>query len=202
MKWVSITLIYLSAVFVIGCLIYSFKKPRHIDIEPPIRMLLGSAGLALFLNATAMLANSAQMACILFSAYHFIIDSVVLGMMSFVRRYTNMRQYRNKLQIILTIMADIDGILMLVNCFKPILFQCEIIYDKSGFAFYHMCEKNYLYSYHIILLYIIVILILHDLIKKIWESPKIYQLKYAVILILNCILIIFHSLYLQLNTAI
>ncbi|MDE7093388.1 MAG: hypothetical protein K2O52_00595, partial [Oscillospiraceae bacterium] len=159
MKWVFVTLIYLSAVFVIGCLIYSFKKPRHINIEPPIRMLLGSAGLALFLNATAMLANSAQMACIIFGIYHFVIDSVVLGMMSFVRRYTNMRQYRNKLQLTLTIMADIDGFLMLVNCFKPILFQCDIFYDKSGFAFYHMSTKSDLYCYHIILLYIIVIII-------------------------------------------
>ena len=202
MKWVFIPLTYLSAIFVTGCLQYNFKKTQHISIEPPLRMLLGAAGLALFLNATAMLANSSQMACILFGAYHFAIDCVALGMMSFVRRYTNIRQYHRKLQIILTVGADIDGILMLINCFKPILFQCEITYDKFKQPFYYMNEKSYLYNYHIILLYMIAFVILWDLIRKIWKSPKIYKLKYIVILILNCVIIACHSLYLRLDTKI
>lgn len=172
------------------------------SIEPPIRMLLCSAGLALFLNATAMLTTSVQAAYILFGAYHFAMDCVVLGMMSFVRRYTNTRQYNRKLQTALTIGSDIDGILMIVNCFRPVMFQCGIIYDKLGLPFYHISSKSNLYYYHIILIYIMVLILLYDLTKKIIESPKIYKLKYAVILMLSCIVVAFHSIYLQLDTEI
>ncbi|MDE5769073.1 MAG: EAL domain-containing protein [Oscillospiraceae bacterium] len=202
MKWVSVTLLYLSAVLVFGCLIYNFRKPRQISIEPPLRMLLGFAGAALLLNATAMLTTSLQMAYVLFGIYHIAMDFVVNGMMCFVRRYTGLRVYHPKIQTAFGLFAIADAVLMMMNCFVPVVFTCERIADRFGASFYHVSSMSALYIVHMLLIYAMVFVLVWDLIRKILQSPKIYKLKYAVILILDCIVVICHTIYLQFGTKI
>ncbi|MDE6731233.1 MAG: EAL domain-containing protein, partial [Oscillospiraceae bacterium] len=199
---VFVPLLYLSAVLVFGCLIYNFRKPRQISIEPPLRMLLFFAGAALLLNATAMLTPSLQMAYVLFGMYHIAMDFVVNGMMCFVRRYTGIRAYHPKTQTAFGLVAIADAVLMMINCFVPVVFACEQMTDQFGAPFWHISSMSALYLVHALLIYAMVSVLVWDLIRKILQSPKIYKLKYAVILILDCIVIICHTIYLQLKTKI
>lgn len=202
MKWVSVTLLSLSAVLVFGCLVCNFRKPRHLSIEPPLRMLLASAGTALFLHVVAMLTHSQQTAYILFGLYHIAMDFVVNGMMSFVRRYTGLRVYNPRVQTGFGLIAIVDAILMVMNCFMPVVFTCERIPDYFGALFWHISTRETLYLVHTLLIYAMVVVMFWDLIRKILQSPKIYKLKYAMILILDCIVVICHTAYLQFHTKI
>lgn len=197
MKWIYIIYLLISAVLMFGVLIYDILKPRHEEVEPPLRMLLGFGGCSVALYAGAMMAVSEKMAYILFGAYYIAIDMLLLGVMSFVRRYTGMRGYNKNLQAIVTIMADLDAILMIFNCFKPIVFQCELIKDRVGDLLWHVDEREFLYNYHVAFTFIVGIVAMIDLIRKISRSPKIYKVKYAVILILACIIMTVHATYLQ-----
>lgn len=199
MKWIYIIYLLISAVLMFGVLVYNLLNPRRAEVEPPLRILLGFGGCSTALYALAMMAFPEKMAYILFGMYYIAADMMLLGVMSFVRRYTGMRGYNKKLQGAVTILADIDAVLMIVNCFKPIVFQCELVSDRGGAMFWHVSEQGILYNYHIAFTFIAGMVAMFDLVRKISYSPKIYKIKYAVILILACIVMIVHSAYLQFN---
>ena len=185
-----------------GCLIYDFRKPKRVSIEPPIRMLLFFAGLAVSVNATAMCCDSLTGANILFSIYYICADLMIMGVMSFVRRYTEIRSYIKGLQLFVGIAVDVDAFLMIRNCFKHNVFQCELAQDRLGALFYRVCERETLFRYHTILIYVMSLLIISDLIQKIRQSPRIYKIKYATILIAGCIVFVAHTAYLQFHLII
>ncbi len=199
MKWIYIIYLLVSSLLMFGVLIYNFLKPRHVSVEPPLRMLFFFGGLSVVLNVGAMMASSERMACALFSMYYFATDVMLLGVVSFVRRYTGLRNYEKKLQVGMTLLADVDAVLMLINYFTPIMFHCESIQDEMGNLIWHVAQRESLYFYHIGFTFLAGFVAMFDLIRKIIRSPKIYKVKYAVILILACIIAIVHSAYLQLD---
>ncbi len=196
MKWVYISMLYSSAAVILAVVIYDFRRPRHMNIEPPIRLMLSAASFALLMNGTAMLTSSLKIAYLLFGLYHFAMDFVLLGMMSFVRRYTGMRSYSKELHLTLSIAADIDGILMIVNCFYPIVFECELVHDNIGLPLYHVGDKGLVYLYHFVLVYFIALVSARDLIYKTKQSSKIYKIKYAGVFLMSCLIFVVHTMYL------
>ncbi len=197
MKWFYVNYLFASAVLLFGGLIYNFIKPHKAAVEPPLRMLFFFGGLAVSMYASAMMVQSGKLAAALFGAYHIASDMTLLGVTSFARRYTEMRTYRRKFQIGVSLLVDLDVALMIVNCFKPIVFHCEQIRDRTGIWMWHIGQKEGLYLYHVLITALIGLLVMIDLIRKIVRSPKIYKVKYAVILILVCIVVMVHSAYLQ-----
>ena len=96
MKWLYIIYMLVSAVLMLGTLLYMQRKPRNVSIETPLKIMFGSGGLALALNALGMMQDSEHMARILFSGYYCAMDVAVLSILSFVRMYTGVRHYNKK----------------------------------------------------------------------------------------------------------
>ncbi|MBE6876474.1 MAG: EAL domain-containing protein [Ruminococcus sp.] len=196
MKWTYIIYLLVSAVLMLIGLLYTYLRPKHLSFEPPLRMLFLFGGLAVGLHGFGMMTESLPLAYVLFGGYYIAVDLMMLSMVSFGRKYTNIRKYNQKGQIVLTVLADIDFLLMIVNAFTHSVFACEMIQDRGGQWFYYIGDKYLPYWYHAGFVYLAGFLLLADLVRKISESPKIYKSKYAVILIMSCLVAIVHTAYL------
>lgn len=196
MKWTYIIYLLASAVLMFIGLLYTFIKPKRYSFEPPLRMLFLFGGIAVALHGFAMMTDSLSLAYALFGGYYISVDLMMLGLTSFSRKYTNIRNYSNKFQAGIVILADIDIILMIVNCFRQCLFECELIQDRGNEWFYYVGDKFPLYWYHVGFIYLTGAIMMADLVRKISKSPRIYKSKYAIILILACIVAIVHTAYL------
>ena len=199
MKWFYVIYMLVSAVFMFGTLVYMRRKPKDVPIEAPLKILFAAGGLALAFNAAAMIQNSEHTARILFSLYYCAVDIALLSILSFVRRYTEMRSYNKGLQMGLSFLVDADMILMIINCFKPIVFQAHMLKDRTELTFWQVGDRIGSYYYHILVTMIMASFIIVDLIRKIYHSPRIYKSKYAVIMILSSMVAAVHALYLQFN---
>ena len=197
MKWIYTIYLFISAGVLLAGLIYTFVKPHHLSIESPLRMMFLFGAIVLSIYPAGMLADSYQTACILFGACYFSVDLMLIGLRSFIRKYTNIRKYNLKLQIVVCLIAIIDGIFMLMNCYKPIAFRVEQSAGKLGGTFWHIGQKEAFYFYHECVIFVIVVLLMIDLVRKILRSPKIYQVKYAIIMIFCCMIFAVHSAYIK-----
>ncbi|MBR1554249.1 MAG: EAL domain-containing protein [Oscillospiraceae bacterium] len=196
MKWTYIIYLLVSAVLMFIGLLYTFIKPKKFSFEPPLRMLFLFGGLAVAMHGFAMMTESVSAAYALFGGYYAAIDLMMLGMVSFGRKYTNIRQYNKKSQIALTVLADIDFLMMIVNCFRHVVFDCELVQDRGQQWFYYVGDKHPLYWYHVGFIYLTGFILLVDLIRKTIVVPRIYKSKYAVILVQCCLFAIVHTAYL------
>ncbi|MBR0485574.1 MAG: EAL domain-containing protein [Oscillospiraceae bacterium] len=202
MKWTYIIYLLVSAVLMFIGLLYTFVKPKRFSFEQPLRMLFLFGGISVALHGFAMLTDSAPVAYILFGGYHIAMDLMMLSMVSFGRKYTNVREYNKKFQTGLTVLADVDFLMMIINCFRHFVFECEEFLDKNENPFFYIGQKHLPYLYHVWLVYGFGFLLMLDLTKKIIKAPRIYKSKYAVILILCCIVAIVHTTYLHLGLKI
>ena len=91
MKWTYIIYLLVSAVLMFIGLLYTFIKPKKFSFEPPLRMLFLFGGLAVAMHGFAMMTESVSAAYALFGGYYAAIDLMMLGMVSFGRKYTNIR---------------------------------------------------------------------------------------------------------------
>ncbi len=193
MKWVYTIYFFCTALALLAGLIYTFVKSRHVPIEEPLRIMFLSGILTLTLYSAGILSHSESTARILFGGGYFSVDLMMIGVMSFVRRYTEIRQYRHTLHFTLASLSLIDGALMLINHFTPIMFQCE----KVQSSFWHVGQKKMLFIYHEAFIFLVGILIIIDLLRKMLRSPKIYKIKYAVVLVFCFIIAGVHIYSLQ-----
>lgn len=200
MKWIHIVNLTAAAMIIIGCYIFSVKKARQQTIQKSLGRVLLFSAFGIFSYALAILFPSRLLSYIGYSVYHIIIIAMVLFLAVFVSEYTGARNFlRNQLRFI-GILALADFIMLALNPFLHCMFRVSKTEDIFGRNFNYISAREPLYIYHFTLAYLIMTIAIIMLIQKILRSPKIYKLKYAIILIIIVIVMVGHVFYIELDS--
>ncbi|MCM1133770.1 MAG: EAL domain-containing protein [Ruminococcus flavefaciens] len=178
MIWLMVVLLFAGALFMVCCALYGIIKLKDNKLEKPQRcVLLLSAG-TVASYATAMIMSDAFWARLFFGICTFLECFAVLAVFNFTRKYLGYYKNFRKKGRAINILAIIDMILMLVNSFADFVFKVEPYYFGSGSSVYRISEFEPIYSYHLVFLIAVGVVILIMLISKIINLPSAYAVKY------------------------
>lgn len=197
MKWIYISTLYGASIFMLVCLFYSMVKSKKNVLEKPVRKLLLFASLAVAMNATAVIMPSEKPALVVYGLYNSCIDAMVIFLLSYVRKYTGIEP-KNKREMLTVCIASLaDCVFMMINPFVRIVYDCELVQDKFTSGFYQVTDRKFLYLYHLIVVYTVVVIALATLIKKAVCSPTVYKIKYAGPTVVICGILAVHISFLN-----
>lgn len=199
MKWVYISTLYGAAIFMLVCFFYSMIKSKKNILEKPVRKLLLFASCAVAMNATAVIMPSKESALIVYGLYNCCIDAMVISLLLYVRRYTCIEPKNKKEMLTVCIASLADCVFMLINPFFMIVCNCELVQDRFSDGFYQVTDRKFLYLYHLIVVYTVVVISLITLIRKAASSPTVYKIKYAGPTVVICGILAVHVAFLNFN---
>lgn len=197
MKWIYVSSLYGAAVLMLVCFFYSIARPRKNILEKSIRRLMICVISAVVINATSVLMPTKTLALALYGLYHCCIDAMCMALLHYVRRYTGIRSQNKHEMTILGTASLIDCGLLLSNPFTQIVYDCTFM-DKYG-GFWQVTDRNFLFIYHLVLLYTSIVISLITLVRKAAVIPSVYKMKYAGISVIFGAVIFFHLSFLNLS---
>lgn len=178
MIWLMISVLFAGALFMVCCALYGMVKLKDNPLEKYQRRVLFLSAGTVASYAIAMLARDDFPARLFFGICTFVECFTVLSVFDFVRQYLGYNKSSSEKGGIINVMAVIDMILMLVNSFADFVFKVEPYYFGSGSFVYRISEFELIYSYHLVFLIMIGVLILIMLLTKIIKAPSTYAIKY------------------------
>lgn len=181
------------------CFFYSMVKSKKNILEKSVRRLLLLASSAVAMNATAVIMPSPKPALIVYGLYNCCIDAMVISLLLYVRRYTGIEPKNKREMLTVCISSLADCVFMMINPFFRIVYNCELVQDRFSDGFYQVTDRKFLYLYHLIVVYTVVVISLATLIRKTAYSPKVYKIKYAGPTVVICGILAAHVAFLNFN---
>lgn len=183
MIWIMVGLMFGGAAFIVGCAVYGRFKLKDNPLEKyERRALLFSAG-TVASYAAGILMKTEFSALLFFGICTLLECFAVLSVFFFVRQYIGITKDLGRKKLIIYAAAGFDAVLMLINPFINFVFKAEPYYLKSGAYVYHISDFMPIYTFHLIFLLIIGLLILIMLLSKMINAPAAYMIKYSTIFI-------------------
>ncbi len=201
MKLIHIVNLTVAALIIFGCYMISVKKARQQTIQKSLGRVLLFSGFGVIVYTLAMIFSSRLLADIGYSAYHIILVAMVLALASFVSEYTGVRTLFSKELYVVGVLSLADVVILALNPFLHCVFRVAKTDDIIGHTYYYISRRETLYIYHFSLAYLIMALAVIMLIKKILRSPKIYKLKYAIILLIIIAVMAGHAFYVTMDST-
>ncbi|MCM1192220.1 MAG: EAL domain-containing protein [Butyrivibrio sp.] len=198
--YTTLLLIFAAAIFICSCVIgRRDKRP----LTKAIRYIMIAAPCTMAAYAAALIAPALFTAELLYAIYYTVSDVLLICMLLYALKYTNVYEMRLVQKVILYSIVAVDGVLMLLNVFteKIFIFRCGLMED-SGTFFYGIAERGGLYNFHRFIIYGMVVLIVLPLVVKIVKSPAMYRKKFWLTLISLLIIIAANVLYLVMELEI
>ena len=198
MKWIHIAVLYVAAILIFGCLLFSINKAKNNPVEKVLKKLLLSACASVAAYATAMLLPNQFLSEACYGVYYIFLDAIVMAMVSFVRRYAGLVPKLKKEGSIIGVAISIDTLLIALNPITHWYFSVGNLGEGES-AFYTINERGEGFIYHFVLLCLLMALSMLRLIWKTRTSPKVYKGKYAAIFVMLAIAFSAHILYINLD---
>lgn len=200
MRNVYTTLLLIFAVAILICS-YVIGKRDKTPLTKSIRNIMIAAPLTMAAYAGALLAPNIFLAELLYAVYYAVSDLLLVCMLYYTLKYTHIFAVKiwQKVAVWLVVLAD--SLLLLFNVFVEQIdvFQCGLMVEGSGTAFYGIAARSGLYNLHRFVIYMLVVLIVLPLVGKVLKSPVMYRKKYWLTLLSLLIIIAANILYLFLN---
>lgn len=197
MKLIHIVSLAAVAIVIFGCYLFCAKKAGRHGVQQSLsRVLLCSTiGVAAYLFA--VLSKVRLLAYFGYSVYHILIVAIVTALFVFIRDYTGIKPLVKKEVYYIGAASVVDVFLLMVNPFVHWMFRVSQTRDIVDKTFFFISRREKLYVFHFALVYLIMLLSVVMLLRKLFGSPRIYKLKYALTLILMIIVMGGHVLYIS-----
>lgn len=174
---------FIGAAFILGCAVYGKFKFKDNPIEKYVRrVLLFSAG-TVSSYALGVLMRNEFSALLFFGICTLLECFAVLSVFSFALQYTGVAADFGRKKNVVYGLAGFDALLMLINPFLNIVFRAEPYYLESGTYVYRISDFMPLYTFHVIFLIAIGLLIMAVLMRKVINAPGAYMVKYSTIMV-------------------
>lgn len=197
MKWPYVIALYIAALSIFGCCIYSRMTEKKEPIRIAVRRLLFCAAAALCAHATAIFLPTAAAANLVFGVYNCCIDAMVFSLLLYVRRYTGLAPLFRGERWLVSAAMGVDCLFMLTNPLTGMDYHVEQALDGLGCAYFHVTGRGVLNVYHLAFVYLTMLLLMGELVRKVLGTPKIYKIKYAAVFVTLCIVLVLHAAYLN-----
>ena len=199
MVWFMICLLLTSTIALTLCVVFCLLKLKSNSLSVYVRRLLSSAtGVTLF-NVMAMVLPHRKLSLLLFAFYNIFETLTMITLFSFICAYTNRQKVMKAIRVPLCIVALADSVIMLINPFRNIVFNVEILHDDFGNRFFRTFEYTNLYGMHTAFVVFLVVAGMLLLLQKITRSPRAYIIKYSSIFMSLCVLISLSMFHLYLD---
>ena len=195
-----VTVLFIAVMFIFGCFIYVIRKIEKNDVSSSIKYLLLSACVCMGFYGSAILVRNDMVSSFLFSAYNAVDDIVILLLLRFAKKFTGTGDVIKGEKKVFIIAIAADAIILFLNPLTELMYTCASITDNFGIVFHYISKFKFLYSCHLVIMYIGVILTFGVLGRKISSTPKIYKMKYAAVLISICPVIAVNAILLNFET--
>lgn len=198
--YTTLLLIFAAAIFICSCVIG--RRDKRL-LTRAIRYIMIAAPCTMAAYAAALVSPGQFTAEFMYATYYTVSDVLLICMLSYALKYTNVYEMRTAQKAVLYSAAAVDGLLMLLNVLtgKIFIFRCGLMEDAGTF-FYGIAERGGLYNFHRLIVYGLVVLIVLPLAVKIARSPVMYRKKFWLTLISLLIIIAANILYLAMGLEI
>ena len=201
MKLIHIVNLAAAVMIILGCYIFSVKKAKQQTIQKPLGRVLLFSVCGIISYAVALLFPSRMLAYIGYSVYHILIIAMATALTVFVSEYTGVRTMFSKEFYFIGVLSLADSVMLALNPFLHGVFRVSKTEDIIGHTYYYISRRENLYIFHFALAYLILAIGIVMLLKKILRSPKIYKLKYLIILLIIVIVMVGHVFYLSMDST-
>lgn len=196
MKWLYISLLFLSAVFVMGAYVLCSRKQKIVsDLSNSrniLKRLFSTAALAVVFDAIALMMSSEKAALFMYGIHNIFLDSMLMALIVFIHRYTGIKSKIEHLDMVVGFFALIDSVTLLLNPFLKFSFRVKQVTDPFDKTFYIISERRLVYFVHAVFLIGSAAICILLLSRKIANCPAIYIPKFASILILILFIFLTH----------
>ncbi|MDE5582597.1 MAG: GGDEF domain-containing phosphodiesterase [Ruminococcus sp.] len=197
MKWIYVSALFGAVIFMLICFVYTVRKSKGNVLEKAVNKVLLCSSASLFVNSLAVLMPDKNSAVAVYSIYHCIVDITIISLSDFVRQYTGIASKIPKEKLIKWLAFAVDCVLMIINIFTGIVFQCHAVADDWDISCFHIGGRTPVYIYHLVFIYFMVFSAFFALISKSSESPTVYKGKYMWLAIPICVVTAFHVAFLN-----
>ncbi len=186
--------IYSLVVLVISAIMFVlYKLIKNRENQPLLRsikrLLILSAVMSIFYSA-AIVINSEMLALLFYGLYFASTDFLILGLLSFIENYAEIKRKRGVLEYIFYGLAVADTLVMLVNVSTEFSFSCAQTMTHDGIMYYRICAVGIPYVIHRLYMVVLFAYAITIITHKFINSPSVEKKGYLVILIFFLISVI------------
>lgn len=169
----------LAALCAFGSAIVTFKRKNHMALVTGI-MFMGACAV----NLTYLLRIGAKTyftASLSTSAYFVCLDLLILSMLYYMVKFTQIRIVKARTRKVLLLSAGfmifVDSVVLIINVFHELILRYQYHAD-SVYAIQYMYEMEPGFYLHLVLVYLLVAVMFFLLLYKTFSIPKIYRGRY------------------------
>ena len=177
----------LSCLLSVGLLIGTFVIGKYDNsVRRYIQHLFIAAIITIMCNAVAVVSPWETVATLFHGLYFAATDWLVIVLLRYARNYTNAKDGKLFVKILLFIGAVADTVSMTVNTFTHHVFVSESM-SLFGWDCYGVVKKVndtgiYVYGLHIVFVYSLVMLVMLTFIVRTAQTIKLYRRKYLAVI--------------------
>ena len=176
--FVAVSLL-LAAALLIGIVFLGKAKNA---VMPSIRFLFAAAVVTIISYAVAVAAGNQNVAALAHGLYFAFTDWLVIALMLYAEKYTEIAPKNKAVKIAIYISALIDTVSMVANVFTHHVFTAQRAELIGGETYFAVADKRMMYRVHLLIVYVLVAIVMAILIIKVKRTLKLYRRKYRMIL--------------------
>ncbi|MCR5715217.1 MAG: EAL domain-containing protein [Lachnospiraceae bacterium] len=171
---------YLLLIAIVGWCIARFFTSKKKDARR-LRYPSLIVAVAILSNILLLISTDARLSNLLFGIYYASIDWMLLSFLLFTVFFTGYNVLHPRVYRIFLGVLTADSILLVLNVFHGGLYQMYTVVSADGGLFWRANHSMWFYP-HLAICYLMVIACFSTLIRKILNTPRIYWIRYLLIL--------------------
>lgn len=196
LKYIMLGSIVLLLIPLLIC-IYIVHNVRQSALKKAVMGLLFSEIVSFMVYGFAFMTVNRTLALIFYGLFYLGIDFMTIALAIYGRVYANGLRVKKDLHIMTIVFLLVDGILVVYNLTTEKMFQVERFVDTYGNPYYGVMQRDVLFLVHVFICYVFVLHAFGALIYRIYHCPKVFRVKYRVLLISMVLAMLFNFVYIK-----
>lgn len=181
MKSVMLAVMLIMIVLLAYRIVIINRTERTQVVKDVVRLHIAAASTILFYAMTVLNIND-TFALASYGMYFWCSDFLLLIFFVYINDFTQETFVNKRGAIFFGSLIALDGILCVINVFRPILFSVKLSGNEADGYYYKVAKREWLYLYHKVFVYAFAIMTLLLLFYIIYRAARIYVKQYFAIL--------------------
>ncbi|MCR5144330.1 MAG: EAL domain-containing protein [Lachnospiraceae bacterium] len=180
--------LYLGILFILVLIVFTStglisKKKDNDKVIKCLFDLLVIALFAILFNGIFVISEMRAMGHVAHSLFTATIDWLLMTFVIFTMEYTGYVKHIKKFKLPMLIFSCMGTASAFANIFLNNQFETEVVFEP-GFGYCcHPTNYTVMYNIHLYYCYLLVGIVLLMLIQKLYNAPKVYKIKYVMVLL-------------------